>query len=86
MKPLVSIREALEDPNLLGTALEGPTWHAWRSLLIAAMGEPLKPGEMEAFTKITGRPLPPPPPPPWPHDCSDPKGGRAVVLRRQTWR
>ena len=42
MKPLVSIREALEDPNLLGTALEGPTWHAWRSLLIAAMGEPLE--------------------------------------------
>ncbi len=55
MKPLVCIREALEDPNLLGRALEGPTWHAWRSLLIAAMGEPLKPDEMEAFTKITGR-------------------------------
>ena len=60
MTPKVSLRQALEDPSLLGTALAGPSWHAWRSLLLAAMGEPLNPDELEAFTRITGRPIPPP--------------------------
>ena len=44
MKPRVTLSKALEDPELLGSALAGPTWHAWRSLLIAAMGEPLTNG------------------------------------------
>ena len=35
MKPRVTLRKALEDPELLGSALAGPTWHAWRSLLLA---------------------------------------------------
>ena len=39
MKPTVSIRKALSDPNLLGTTLAGDTWSAWRILLIAMMGE-----------------------------------------------
>ena len=39
MTPKVSLRKALEDPELLGSALAGPTWHAWRSLLIAALGD-----------------------------------------------
>ena len=55
MKPKVSLRKALEDPDLLGSALAGPTWHAWRSLLIAAMGEPLNKQELTTFTKFTGR-------------------------------
>ena len=55
MKPKVSLRKALEDPDLLGSALAGPTWHAWRSLLIAAMGEPLTKDELKTFTKFTGR-------------------------------
>ena len=59
MTPKVSLRKALEDPELLGSALAGPTWHAWRSLLIAAMGEPLKPDELETFKSITGRDTPP---------------------------
>ena len=45
MTPRVTLRKALEDPELLGSALAGPTWHAWRSLLLAAMGEPLEPGD-----------------------------------------
>ena len=45
MTPLVTLRQALEDPQLLGASLAGPTWHAWRSLLLAAMGEPLQPDE-----------------------------------------
>ena len=59
MTPKVTLRKALEDPELLGSALAGPTWHAWRSLLIAAMGEPLTKDELKTFTKFTGREKPP---------------------------
>ncbi|WP_189397239.1 MULTISPECIES: hypothetical protein [unclassified Mesorhizobium] len=55
MKPRVSMREALTDPQLLGGALPGPSWAIWRTLLIAAMGEPLKGEEQEQFTTVTGR-------------------------------
>jgi hypothetical protein len=59
MTPRVTLRKALEDPELLGGVLGGPTWHAWRSLLLAAMGEPLKPDELAAFQKFTRRKTPP---------------------------
>ena len=55
MTPKVSLRKALEDPDLLGSALAGPTWHAWRVILLAAMGEPLTKDELKTFTKFTGR-------------------------------
>ena len=55
MKPLVTLRKALEDSELLGSALAGPTWQAWRSVLLAAMGEPLNKDELATFTKFTGR-------------------------------
>jgi phage terminase large subunit-like protein len=55
MTPKVSLRKALEDPQLLGSVLDGPSWHAWRSLLLAAMGEELKPDELETFKQFTGR-------------------------------
>lgn len=55
MKPLVSMREALTDPQLLGAALPGESWSLWRTLLIAAMGEALLDGEREAFAEVTGR-------------------------------
>ena len=60
LTPKVSLRQALEDPSLLGTALAGPSWHAWRSLLLATMGESLNPDETDAFIRIIGRPTPPP--------------------------
>jgi hypothetical protein len=41
MKPRVTLRQAIEDPELLGSALAGPTWHAWRVIPLAAMGEHL---------------------------------------------
>ena len=41
----VSLRRALTDPGLLGSVLSGDTWRAWRTLLIAAMGEPLRDDE-----------------------------------------
>jgi len=55
MKKLVSLRTALGDPQLLGTVLAGPTWAAWRTMLIAAMGEELTPEERVVFTSLTGR-------------------------------
>jgi hypothetical protein len=38
MKPLVSLREALADPGLLGGAIPGDSWLPWRTLLIASLG------------------------------------------------
>jgi hypothetical protein len=55
MTPKVSLRKAFEDPELLGSALAGPTWEAWRAILLAAMGEPLTKDELTTFTKFTGR-------------------------------
>ena len=55
MKPLVSLREALEDDRLLGRAIPGDSWKAWRVVLLAAMGEPLKADELEIFQRLTDR-------------------------------
>ena len=55
MIPRVPLREALSDPNLLGTAIAGDSWRSWRALLIAAMGEELSADEREIFTQLTGR-------------------------------
>lgn len=54
-RPTVSLRRALTDPGLLGNVIGGPTWLAWRVLLIAAMGESLRDDERVLFTKLTGR-------------------------------
>jgi hypothetical protein len=51
----VSIREALNDPALLGQAVEGESWEAWKVLLIAALGESLTSDEREIFKQLTGR-------------------------------
>jgi hypothetical protein len=55
MKPLVSMRRALEDANLFGSILPGESWASWRILLIAMMGEPLTDAEREVFAQLTGR-------------------------------
>lgn len=55
MKRAVTMREALADPRLLGSALSGTSWATWRVFLIAAMGEKLIAAERETFTKFTGR-------------------------------
>jgi hypothetical protein len=55
MIPRISLRQSLQDPNLLGGALSGDSWRPWRTLLIAAMGEPLYDDERELFAKLTGR-------------------------------
>jgi hypothetical protein len=55
MTPFVTMRRALSDTHLLGAALGGDSWLAWRVLLIAAMGEPLTDEERAIFAKLTGR-------------------------------
>src|SRR6266567_490452 len=49
------MRESLSDPGLLGDALPGPLWFAWRCLLISIVGEPLETdAERAAFRELTG--------------------------------
>jgi hypothetical protein len=55
MTPTASMRDALTDPKLLGGVLDGSSWHCWRVLLMAAMGEPLIDDERQTFRKLTGR-------------------------------
>jgi hypothetical protein len=50
----VSLRRALTDPTLLGGVLGGDSWATWRTLLIAAMGEPLTDTERVLFKQLTG--------------------------------
>src|SRR5262249_19226529 len=57
--PRTTLRIALKAPELLAGALSGETWHGWRSLLLAAMGESLKPEELETFRRLTEREQPP---------------------------
>ncbi|MGE3990120.1 hypothetical protein [Pseudorhodoplanes sp.] len=55
MRPIISMREALDDDALLGSILDGDSWEAWRVMLIATMGERLTSDERKLFTKLTGR-------------------------------
>ena len=60
MKPKISFREAICDPQLLGHCLVGPSWRAWRTLLIGAFGEPLiDQEELDLFARMTGGREPP---------------------------
>ena len=54
-KSTTSIRQALSAPGLLGNVLKGPSWLAWRTLLIAANGEELADAERVIFKGLTGR-------------------------------
>ena len=55
VRVLTTLREALNDKRLLGKALVGPSWHAWRTILLATMGEPLTDDELVTFQEVTGR-------------------------------
>ncbi|MBJ7410847.1 MAG: hypothetical protein JHD15_10880 [Phenylobacterium sp.] len=55
MKPLISMREALADPQLLGGAMPGDSWRTWRTYMIAGMGEALTDEERVVFKALTGR-------------------------------
>jgi hypothetical protein len=53
--PAISLRAALDDNQLLGHVLAGESWSAWRTLLIAAMGERLTDAERVTFKQLTQR-------------------------------
>jgi len=55
----VSLRRALTDRGLLGSILDGDSWLAWRSILLASMGEVLTADERAAFQSLTNRPAEP---------------------------
>ena len=55
MKPVVTMRAALADRDLFGNILVGESWAAWRTLLLAAMGEELTSEERTIFEGLTGR-------------------------------
>lgn len=55
MRPLIPLREAFRLDSLLGRALPGPSWQAWRVVLMSAMGERLTPSELSVFSSLTGR-------------------------------
>lgn len=55
MKKLLPMRTALEHPDIFGRVLDGPSWDAWRALLIAIVGEELTEAEREIYTEVTGR-------------------------------
>ncbi len=55
MKPLVTMRKALEDPDIFGKVFAGDSWAKWRVLLIAIMGEELTEAERMVFQELTER-------------------------------
>jgi hypothetical protein len=55
MRPLVSMRAALGDPDLFCSVLAGDSWNVWRTWLIAVMGEALTETERAVFETLTGR-------------------------------
>src|SRR5271169_1436114 len=59
-KSLVTMRQALEDPQIFGRILEGPSWGPWRTAMIASRGEKLiTKTELKTFTALSGRTTPP---------------------------
>ena len=55
MRPIVTMRCALADPDLFGKVLAGKSWASWRVLLIAICGEPLTETERTVFAALTDR-------------------------------
>ena len=55
MHRLITLRTALEDKHWLGGMLGADSFSVMRTLLIAAMGEPLTVEELSVFTALTGR-------------------------------
>jgi hypothetical protein len=49
MRPIVTMRSALSDPDLFGKVFAGESWAAWRVLLIAICGEALTSEERTVF-------------------------------------
>jgi Terminase large subunit, T4likevirus-type, N-terminal len=56
----MNIIEAIDDKNLLGSAIRDPdSWRPWRALLGAAFGLPLDQDQLDLYRACTGRRVPP---------------------------
>jgi len=55
LRKLITMREGLENPRYFAGLLSGPSWRAWRVLLIAIVGEKLTNHERSVFAALTGR-------------------------------
>jgi hypothetical protein len=55
LRKLVTMRQALSDPDYFGSLLSGDSWAAWRVLLTAIVGEELTDEERVVFKSLTGR-------------------------------
>jgi hypothetical protein len=55
MRPNISMREALNDPQLFANILRGDSWYGWKVLLIAAAGETLNDIERVEYKRLTAR-------------------------------
>ena len=55
MRPKISMREALADPDLFGPIMSGSSWYSWHVILIASAGETLTDDERQEFQRLTGR-------------------------------
>jgi hypothetical protein len=60
MRPLISMRSALADPDLFAGEFGADSWLGWRALLLAALGERLSRMERSIFVRLTGREHEPP--------------------------
>jgi len=59
LRPLVSLRAALDDPALLGSVMAGASREPMRALLLASQGEALTSSELEHYQRLTQREAPP---------------------------
>jgi hypothetical protein len=41
VRKLITLREALRDPELLGSEFRGASWLGWRAIMLASVGEEL---------------------------------------------
>ena len=82
MRPIVTMRSALADPDLFARVFAGESWSAWRTILIAICGEALTPEERTVFESLTGRPQEPREPveEAWPSRGGAAGGTRAVAV------
>ena len=59
MRKLITMRDALASEGYFGRLLSGDSWRAWRTLLVAIVGEELTEDERAIFESLTGRPTEP---------------------------
>jgi hypothetical protein len=79
MKQLLTMRRAISDPLLLGSAFavkpgQPDTWTAWRAMSLAAVGEELTPAELASFQELTRRETSP----------TEPVGEMAIIKGRRS--